>query len=663
MNIKNQTDFGLGEVDESLLSATDQRQYSRALSKLDNMFVSSYRNLQKRPGSVLRNAFEPFAFPFNDFKRVSVCNSDNIWLRIYVAAEGTTVQILIVKWVPPFQTKTIAYDAGVNLDTESLSIDANEKFLVVAHRNMPPIECNLNFDDVTQTQPPNPINFSVEPSIDDGAIDYAKVNFTISGNPLGSIITHDGTISFSTDYKGGLMISENGASSEQPLGTALIDSYDSNTKQFKTIVTTPFSDKALTTGGGSWSIRRPVWSANTGYPHLCAWHDSRLWLVGTKEYPSLICGSRLNTYNDFNVRSGNDVDAISELLSEPKGGRFVHLFGGINLNLWTQDTQYIAWSGLDVGLTPKNFAPRPVSNYSVSTCEPIRYKNNVYFTTSNGKTLLEMKESYQQAEIGEVSVLAKHFINFPKFLTTAIIPSSRDQFLYGFNQDDTSFCYSQVSESNVSAFSSNTFALPIGCKIVDLVKVENKTFIIANANINDMYIYELVSDFFLDFAQEITLTNGEATLSDVYKNDTELSVISKDLKSYYGKFSVAYDNNKTSIQADLPDGDYYAGKIHTCTIKTMNNISSPENAFFKNKIVRNGLSYYNSYDIKINGKPTALSTIAEIQTEGVKLQTGIADIGNTQKTGSEHFTVVEQASPFDMNIQAIGYIVDKKAVL
>ena len=664
-NLVNQTNFSFGEVDPVLLQATDEPDYLKALSKCKNVYVNARRSLSKRPGSSFSFSSNLIQDDLNKgIKRISYSNGENKWITAVMYLSDSTVELKIYlrSWTDNTEHLLSFTLTQPNNTIDQFSIDASDEFIVIANSKYDPLEIKVDFNTIANSTI-SPIKFSVVPSIDAGNLDYSEYGFEVTGDPLGSSILvkniPNAGLSFGQEYVGGLMICRFGASVESPLGIVIITSITGpgTSQVINAIVVSPFNKDETKSHGAAWSVRRPVWGTGIGFPKLCSFHGGRLYLVGTEKYPSLICGSRINTYNDFNASEGNAVDPIIYLMQEPKGGSVTHVFGGLNLNIWTKENQYIAWSGLDVGLTPKNFFPRSVSSFTISKNDPLRYKDQTYFVTSDGKNIIQLSETYQDANTVDISFASKHLVNNPIRSAISILPGLEEQLVFFINEDKSVFLYSASKSTGVSAFSSVEFIYPEGYELSTIENIDNEVYIaLFNNTKKDFVFFKILDNLYLDYSSPITMSGGTGTVNSIYSVGDKLALtsVSGSTVSYFGEFIVGAAN---VITADVPDGEYTAGLLYSVDIASMNNISSPQNIFFKNKKFKDYVSFYQSYDLSINGKPHALSGIAEIQEDGVALQTGFAILGNSNGYRNEQEITVKQSSPYPCNIQSMGYMV------
>lgn len=668
-----QTDFSLGEVNQDLLGSTQQPQYFSALEKAENVYISSKKQAKKRGGLFIHSRIH-LNFNIKEFKQISLVDGNGVWFIVIFYIEVEKNNVLHIICIPELnpnlhQNFYKSYDHPLG-SLSDVSISVSDQYIVVANINNKPIQIEIDFVDIRKTKIEF-IDFSIVPSIDDGSYNYQPYRFTPSGKPLGSTVTITNvpnSLGFTQDYVGGLVISKNGISEQTPLATGIIEKISNvanNRQIINLLVMTPFDPKAGTTTGGSWSIRKPVWGENVGYPKLCSFHGGRLFLVGTKKYPSLICGSRINTYNDFNTGEEYPTSAIAFLMQKSKGGTIKHVLSGINLNFWTESAVYIAWGGLEEGLTPKNFYPREVAHYMVNDMQPIRYKSHIYFAASKGKSLIQMTESYQQAVFKDISFASSHLVKDPVYASVSSY-DNEEEIAHFLNKDHTSFLYSNDELTKVSAFSKFIVEFPYKYRIYSLSNVNNEPYFLCYSPITSLgFLLKNKSFVYLDGASEVSIKNKEAVIGFFYKKGAIVSLVQQNVSGeilYFGDFSIP---EETTFKANVPDGEYIIGFKYHCFIKTMNNIGNKQNIFYKNKRYNIYVDYFDSYSFFVNGYPQATSGIYDIQrfrSSGFPMKTGVAILNDTDAVKNLLQINVYHHVPYPLNVRGIGYTVDSKVI-
>ena len=534
-SIVQQDSFGLGEVDPQLFNYTSQgQQYLTALSKCDNMYISSQQLPQKRKSFDYITQYQNIVLntAIIGIDHFSFRSKDSYWYQLILINEVTSSDtfVYLIKFSKdavqvPIATKKIT--TIVNTVVKDFDTTATDNFIVISHPRVHPQK--IVIDPVTFANSTiEDIGFSVVPSIDFGDIDYSKYQFTASGTPLGSTISisfPSGSNPFTDDWIGGMIFGRTGATVEQPIGFGIIKtvSNPSATSQSITITVLQAFGTGYSKEGATWSMRKPIWgdriNGDKVYPSLTSFFQGRLWFANTPDLPMIVAGSKINTPNDFNVNSGEDPDAIVYIIQNSEGGGIKHIFGGVNLHLFTESQQLTVMTGYDVGITPGNFAPQLTSSYSSSLMKPIKYKNNIYFITSNGKALVEIIEQDKSVSAGIISSNSQHLIKHPIKAAVYDIDNNQDQILALLNVDGSICIYStslQFQNHGFSQFNIST----IGTETIrDLSVLNNRLYLFSNTN--RIITPSLINDF--DYGLNATVTNGKIYLdyptSDIVANE------------------------------------------------------------------------------------------------------------------------------------------------
>ena len=195
-----------------------------------------------------------------------------------------------------------------------------------------------------------------------------------------------------TQYINGSIIGP-GASTENPLGYAIITSVPSAGRLDVDTVTNfgpTTGANPISLNGRVWGLRSPILVNNdpSTYPRVCGFYQSRLWFAGSNKYSMIVFGSKVNVINDFDVGTGQPFDGVAEFLSDTEDGPISDIGFGLNLNLWTNTTQFTVPSGLDVGITAGSFRVRNTSSYGINQAHPTKYRDSLYYVRHLVSSLL-----------------------------------------------------------------------------------------------------------------------------------------------------------------------------------------------------------------------------------------------------------------------------------
>lgn len=150
----------------------------------------------------------------------------------------------------------------------------------------------------------------------------------------------------------------------------------------------------ITAAIGSWTLERPVWSADLGYPGVVALHDQRLWFAGSDTFPDRVWASNVADYENF-ARGVEDDDALDYQLA----------LSGVNLVRWMKGLP----DGLGVGtlaseakldggggsggnpMTPTSVRARELTFYGCDyTVDAIHTTNLVLFVQRGAQRIREL---------------------------------------------------------------------------------------------------------------------------------------------------------------------------------------------------------------------------------------------------------------------------------
>ena len=269
---------------------------------------------------------------------------------------------------------------------------------------------------------------------------YSNWSFTPNTGHATYITVMNGStavpVTMLTRYSNGSILGP-GASTENPLGYAIITSVPSAGRLDVDTINNfgpTTGANPISTNGHVWGLRAPVIMNNdpSTYPRVCGFYQSRLWFAGSNKYSMIVLGSKVNVINNFDVATGQNFDGVAEFLSDTEDGPISDIGFGLNLNLWTNTTQFTVPSGLDVGITPGSFRVRNTSSYGINQAHPTKYRDSLYYISSSGKQLIKLSESAETVESADVSNTARDLITNPSHIS--YVHSKGDSSL--FNDSD-----------------------------------------------------------------------------------------------------------------------------------------------------------------------------------------------------------------------------------
>ena len=691
-NIIQQDNFGIGEVDSQLFNYTSQsQQYLQALSKCDNMYISSQQLPQKRQSFNYIKQYENISIDSEilAFNHFSFRSKDSLWYQVILInqqSSATNTDIYLVKFSNddvqiPVETKKLT--TFLNTQVTNFDITATDNYVVLSNPRYHPQK--IEIDSVTFANSSiADINFAVVPSIDFGDIDYSNYNFepkqnNVFGGAIEITIPTGGDV-FTNDWIGGMIFGRTGASVEQPIGFGIIKSVGTLISGRQIILLTvlqAFGNKDFSEEGQTWSVRKPIWgdrlNGDKVYPSFTAFYQGRLWFANTPDLPMVVAGSKVNTPNDFNVNSGEDPDAIVYILQNSEGGGVKHIFGGVNLHLFTESQQLTVMSGYDVGITPGNFNPQLTSSYSSSLMKPIKYKNNIFFITSDGKALVEIIEQDKSVSAGIISSNSQHLIKNPIKAGVYDIDNNQDQILALLNSDGSICIYSTAEQFQNKAFSQFNISTIGNETIKDLSVLNNRLYLFSN--INNMLSPTSISDF--DYGKDGINISGKVNLDyelgiisvgEMFGVTVETNVLGNINYNYIGEYPAILDAQTGDFYINIDPtitGNIRVGKSFIATVKTMPLFSSQSGSFKTRKVSQAWLQYFQSFNFKVNDKKTGLiySNQLSPQSQYPQLSTDTYRFSFAQGSKQDFTIEVIQDTPYPVNIQKIAWLIQENIII
>lgn len=152
----------------------------------------------------------------------------------------------------------------------------------------------------------------------------------------------------------------------------------------------PASVVGSTRATKKWAIS--AFNAEFGYPSAVAIFEGRLWYGGTERDPQTFWGSRINRYDDFQVREDDPDSGLSFTIASNKINAIQWMTGKDLLVIGTRGGEFTAESGsVDTGITPENIKVRQMSSFGSATDVPPVYVDSALIMAHrNGRRINEM---------------------------------------------------------------------------------------------------------------------------------------------------------------------------------------------------------------------------------------------------------------------------------
>lgn len=137
----------------------------------------------------------------------------------------------------------------------------------------------------------------------------------------------------------------------------------------------------------------PVWSATRGYPGVCTFHQGRLVLAGSTSKPNSVWGSKINSFFDFDIGTGQADFAIFDTLDSDQYNKIQSVFSGRSLQVFTSGSEF--YNTADVW-TPETSAWKRTTGYGTRRLRPILIDGATLFVDRSGRTLRSFLYSFEE---------------------------------------------------------------------------------------------------------------------------------------------------------------------------------------------------------------------------------------------------------------------------
>lgn len=650
-----QTQFKTGEVDVQNFKRTDIEEYLTAAQSLLNCEVGTTGLAKKRKGTFKVANATSYCIPES-----KIYEFVDQFLNYYILISNQEFFTILDTDGNFIQTVVTPYSAA---DLLAIDYAQDNDSIILANQNYPPARIYVSSYD--------PIVFSYEalniypyPAYDFNDIDYNSftVNLSVTGTTLTFQFTGVGANpGFNSSWVGGQIIG-GGANDTDPVGYAIITavSYSGSgggTVTFTGLIQIPFLTVGYSTVGSQYSVRKPAWSFDLGYPAKVLYFQNRLWFANTRTLNNTIFGSHINGPINFDVGIGADTDAIIYSIGVTNSGQINWLNGGKQIEIYSENFEFACPQDQNSALTPATFVIRQQSSYgSSSSLKPVTYLNDSYYITKTGNAIINFHFdgvglAYTSAN---VSVAGSHLAKNPS--NRALLrgsDQSQDNFVYFLNEiDNTITAFQFAQEYKLAALTPIVFQSDV--TLIDIAAINNKIFILKLYDLTGEFILEVMDDNIkIDSARDAIMSEDGIVTGLDELNGYTVQVVYE--KQDYGQYLVS-EGEIIVDNEGLPESSITVGLLYNVEIKPMYLYAGTENSPFQKNISRIYIDYYNSINFYINGKLVPYQKFSDIQA-GLPLQprTDTAIVASVDGWDRFSTITITQSAPFDLQILAIAY--------
>ena len=493
--------------------------------------------------------------------------------------------------------------------------------------------------------------FINQPTMDFGDLNYSGFIFDVPDNATNAD-TIDVTVTGTNvvtlliqEWVGGKFYSL-GSNDEQATGEGKIKEVSDHTTYVVLVIEVKYPFEKGKYAGSAVVLQKPVFYADDQQPSIIGYFDSRLYVGRTKERPLLLCASRVNIINDFDVGdSSSDYGFCYQLDSEDGSSQLNHIIGHIGLFLMTDKNELVVIPSIEDGITPTSFIAQKLSDWGSSEVAPAIYSNFLLFVTRTNRKIIKIDSASSnsfsnmditqamdiQEDITSIGIIDDELIDI-KLCMYATENTKQIKLISLYNNG-----FGRTTFDFLSPQSTQTL------KNVFIGQVGNKSLLIGKNDLN-----EPITALFTNLSTGLT-------------NLVEVSgtTVTFDVDTYiWNSTENTYIFVPANTQTNLPSGYDYAGDRTTVYIRSIPLVENNPTSWSYKWISYIFVSYYQSSRFFVNGKAVAFPTTQEISMNEAPLKTDFIRINITQNSNRFKYIEITTSQPYPLNLQAYGWAIE-----
>jgi hypothetical protein len=636
MGIIKQNSWVSGEINPDLISASNNKLYYSSALTIENMYLTKSQTLKRMLST--RKADNTSLTSYLTFSAEYLGNSYFIVVNYNNTSEktGINVKMLSKNSSNDYVLLTGYTDAN---KTKVLDYVVFENKIIFTHENQKP--SYVEFDNTGITSHSD-FSFTHTPTMDFGNVNYNswKFDFDKDGNEdendtMKCTVTGTGCgleLDKTNKWLNGAIYSL-GTDTSNYLGYGIIKTITKdNDNQATLILNVIHSFEKAKTNGNRVDLQQVIFYDDTQYPKKVAFFDSRLYFANTKDLPMLICGSKINIINNFDIGKAAPSEAIVYVLKESSSSEIMHMSGLKGLFIFSDSHEHLVLQAVDQGITPQNFISTKLSDFGSSNVKPKVYNNNVYIVDKTGKRVISFAPDGTVVDATE-GMYIKDKIKQLDVLDSGLMNQKGLVFIY----DNDNFLNLVISTGEYHG----------------LFRIKISPYTVGNIAINrDGYIADI--------------QDSDTTKSGIYELISNISGLTSIVNSSGITFPLSYDgylyNESTNdylyieknTSPTIPAGYTKFGFKNDVYVKSVPMYGNSQGEYYFNKVSSYFIAYYDSSRFKLNGNIVAKKNISELSSTQPSLKTQSETIRASNKNNQRRHIEVTSEYPYNIEIMSYG---------
>lgn len=391
------------------------------------------------------------------------------------------------------------------------------------------------------------------------------------------------------------------------------------------------------------------WSVTRGYPKTGTFHESRLWLGGSKQRPAAIWGSHVGDFFNYNPGKARDDEGIDVTIDTDQVNAVESIFSNRSLQIFTSGGEFFV---KDSPITPGNIAVVPQSNLGSKRVRPVTIDGVTLYVQRTGKTINQFVfiNEFQSNQSRSVSVLSQHLINNPiKLAASRGTESSDANYVYILNDDGNMTVFNTLISEDVTAFTTWEST----GDIKSIAVVDQRVYFLIKRTIN------AVDKFYIERENDL-LNTDSGIIKTMAATDTLTGLDHLDGETVEVKADGAVQLDEVVVGGQITIGrtatTIEAGLKYRPTVKTMPlnvPLDNGPNAASKKKIVRVAINIFESNGVIVEGQQIPDKTIGLDQFDAPTPQTGVRRVFILGWSLEADITIT-QMTPMPFQILSLG---------
>jgi hypothetical protein len=390
---QDQTTFQAGEIDPLAAGRFDIKNYYAGAASLRNVRSLLAGGVRRRPGTRYVTTLPDLNARLEDF----TFKDSQAYLLVFLAGR---LQVYLTDGTLAQDTAGLAWTTTAQL--AQMTIAQRGDTILVCHKDFP-------MQEIRRT---GPTTFTIAAYVflsslagDQRYQPYYKfadpaVTVTPSATTGAIVLTFSAAVCDALDVNTIFRVGK-----KEVLITSLVDSSHLNATVRQTL--------AGTTATQDWD--EAIFSPRRGYPRSACFHENRLVIGGSRDFPAGLWLSQSGGYYNFDLGTNKDNEGIWTAVGAEATAEIRNVVSFRNLLVFTDEGEFNIPTSIDKPITPTNVIIRQQTPYGSASVRPQPYDGAVMFVQKTGLAIREaVYDDLEKSYTGySISSLASHLIKTP----------------------------------------------------------------------------------------------------------------------------------------------------------------------------------------------------------------------------------------------------------